>query len=101
MVLGRNQLLRLLRESATGYRFGDHLPASGPRQHCARRIMQTDANRHTLFARYARIGEGPWMKIGKRFELETRQARFELEKSIIEALADVTHVVALRLITES
>jgi len=97
LVLGRNQLLRLLRESADG------IPGLVTiLQHVDRvttelqeGIMQTRMQPvNTLFARYARMARDLGRKLGKRIELETTGNEVELDKSIIEALADpLTHVV--------
>jgi two-component system chemotaxis sensor kinase CheA len=97
LVLGRNQLLRLLRESADG------IPGLvSILQHVDRvttelqeGIMQTRMQPvNTLFARYARMARDIGRQLGKRIELETSGNEVELDKSIIEALADpLTHVV--------
>jgi two-component system chemotaxis sensor kinase CheA len=97
LVLGRNQLLRLLRESADG------IPGLITiLQHVDRvttelqeGIMQTRMQPvNTLFARYARMARDLGRQLGKLIELETSGNEVELDKSIIEALADpLTHVV--------
>jgi two-component system, chemotaxis family, sensor kinase CheA len=97
LVLGRNQLLRLLRESADG------IPGLvSILQHVDRvttelqeGIMQTRMQPvNTLFTRYARMARDIGRQLGKRIELETSGNEVELDKSIIEALADpLTHVV--------
>lgn len=97
LVLGRNQLLRLLRESADG------IPGLvSILQHVDRvttelqeGIMQTRMQPvNTLFTRYARMARDIGRQLGKRIELETTGNEVELDKSIIEALADpLTHVV--------
>jgi two-component system chemotaxis sensor kinase CheA len=58
-------------------------------------IMQTRMQPvNTLFARYARMARDLGRQLGKRIELETSGNEVELDKSIIEALADpLTHVV--------
>ena len=97
LVLGRNQLLRLLRESADG------IPGLvSILQHVDRvttelqeGIMQTRMQPvNTLFTRYARMARDIGRQLGKKIELETSGNEVELDKSIIEALADpLTHVV--------
>jgi len=97
LVLGRNQLLRSLRDSA------DSIPGLVTvLQHVDRvttelqeGIMQTRMQPlSTLFARYARMIRDLARQLGKRIELETSGNEVELDKSIIEALADpITHVV--------
>jgi len=97
LVLGRNQLLRSLRDSA------DTIPGLVTiLQHVDRvttelqeGIMQTRMQPlNMLFARYARMVRDLARQLGKRIELETTGNEVELDKSIIEALADpITHVV--------
>jgi two-component system chemotaxis sensor kinase CheA len=97
LVLGRNQLLRALKEHAdksTG--LGIIL------QHIDRvttdlqeGIMQTRMQQvGTLFSRYARVARDLGRQLGKNVELRSEGNHVELDKSIIEALVDpLTHIV--------
>lgn len=97
LVLGRNQLLRALKEQAdksTG--LGTIL------QHIDRvttdlqeGIMQTRMQQiGSLFGRYARVARDLGRQLGKDVELRAEGNHVELDKSIIEALADpLTHIV--------
>lgn len=97
LVLGRNQLLRSLR----GY--ADVIPGLlAILQHVDRvttelqeSIMQTRMQPISmLFARYRRVVRDMARQLGKRIELETTGNEVELDKSIIEALADpLTHII--------
>lgn len=97
LVLGRNQLLRSLRDSA------DSIPGlPSILQHVNRvtselqeGIMQTRMQPvSTLFGRYTRIARDLGRQLGKQIELETSGKDVELDKSIIEVLADpLTHIV--------
>ena len=97
LVLGRNQLLRALKDQAdksTG--LGIIL------QHIDRvttdlqeGIMQTRMQQvGSLFGRFARVARDLGRQLGKNVELRSEGNHVELDKSIIEALVDpLTHIV--------
>lgn len=97
LVLGRNQLLRAMKDQAdksTG--IGIIL------QHIDRvttdlqeGIMQTRMQQiGSLFSRYGRVARDLGRQLGKNVELRSEGNHVELDKSIIEALADpLTHIV--------
>jgi len=97
LVLGRNQLLRALKEQ------GDKSPGLGIiLQHIDRvttdlqeGIMQTRMQQiGSLFGRFARVARDLGRQLGKDVELRAEGNHVELDKSIIEALAGpLTHIV--------
>ncbi|HEY5958297.1 MAG TPA: chemotaxis protein CheA, partial [Polyangiaceae bacterium] len=97
LVLGRNQLLRALKEQA------DKSAGLGIiLQHIDRvttdlqeGIMQTRMQQiGSLFGRFARVARDLGRQLGKNVELRAEGNHVELDKSIIEALVDpLTHIV--------
>jgi len=97
LVLGRNQLLRTLKDSS------EHSTGLGIiLQHIDRvttelqeGIMQTRMQPvGTLFGRFSRVARDLGRQLGKQVELRTEGNHVELDKSIIEALVDpLTHIV--------
>jgi two-component system, chemotaxis family, sensor kinase CheA len=97
LVLGRNQLLRTLKDS------GEKTTGLGIiLQHIDRvtselqeGIMQTRMQPvGTLFGRFSRVARDLGRQLGKQVELQTEGNHVELDKSIIEALVDpLTHIV--------
>lgn len=97
LVLGRNQLLRALKEQS------DKSAGLGIiLQHIDRvttdlqeGIMQTRMQQiGQLFGRFARVARDLGRQLGKNVELRAEGNHVELDKSIIEALADpLTHIV--------
>ncbi len=97
LVLGRNQLLRALDDKA------DEVHGlKAILQHVDRvttelqeGIMQTRMQPvGILFSRYTRLVRGIARSLGKEVELEAEGAEVELDKSVIEMLADpLTHVI--------
>ncbi|MGC4070293.1 MAG: chemotaxis protein CheA [Polyangiaceae bacterium] len=97
LVLGRNQLLRALKEQA------DKSAGLGIiLQHIDRvttdlqeGIMQTRMQQiGSLFGRFARVARDLGRQLGKNVELRSEGNHVELDKSIIEALVDpLTHIV--------
>lgn len=97
LVLGRNQLLRALKDSR------EVIPGLAPiLQHIDRvtselqeGVMQTRMQPiGTLFGRYSRVVRDMSRKLGKKIAVRTEGEDVELDKSIIELLADpLTHIV--------
>jgi two-component system, chemotaxis family, sensor kinase CheA len=97
LVLGRNQLLRALERHA------DQVPGLVTiLQHVDRvttelqeGIMQTRMQPvGSLFSRYSRVVRDMARNLGKEISLETTGSEVELDKSIIELLADpLTHII--------
>jgi two-component system chemotaxis sensor kinase CheA len=96
LVLGRNQLMRALARQATDSGLGAILQnINQVTTELQEGIMQTRMQpADTVFNRFPRIIRDMSKQLGKQIELEIRGSEVEIDKSLVELLADpLTHII--------